>query len=254
MARKIPISEIFFSLQGEGLSTGKPCMFVRVAGCNLKCGFAGESTWQCDTWEVMYNVKASYTPSELAEEVLSKYPRNHKGPKKIVITGGEPLLYASELKEFIIQVSGKESSIVTYEVETNGTLDQKLQELTDELGEYRVRFNISPKLSNSGMNPSERINPEFFDIVSEYVEGGGDVFFKFVVSREQDYEELKETYFPLLEGYLGPDWRSYVSLMPAMISKDDMEAKRYVWDLCVRTGFSMSPRYHIEVWDNKKGV
>ena len=74
------ISELFFSIQGEGELTGIPSVFVRTSGCNLRC------RW-CDT------KYSSWTPEgenvdieELVEKVCS-YPARH-----VVITGGEPML------------------------------------------------------------------------------------------------------------------------------------------------------------------
>jgi len=75
------IAEIFYSLQGEGKLAGMPSVFVRVAGCNLRC------VW-CDTpyasWEP---VGAEMTAERVAAEVL-KYGAGH-----VVVTGGEPMMF-----------------------------------------------------------------------------------------------------------------------------------------------------------------
>ena len=94
------INEIFYSLQGEGYFTGTPAIFVRFAGCNLRCPF-------CDTNHVPFT---EMTPMEVVEEV-KRYPARH-----VVITGGEPSLQLTEELVEELQVAGKFVA-----VETNGT-------------------------------------------------------------------------------------------------------------------------------------
>ncbi len=72
------VNEIFYSIQGESIYSGVPCVFVRLTGCNLRCSY-------CDT------AYAYYEGVELRiEEILSRVD-NYKCPL-IEITGGEPLL------------------------------------------------------------------------------------------------------------------------------------------------------------------
>ena len=94
------INEIFYSLQGEGLFSGTPCVFVRFAGCNLKCEF-------CDTSHKNFT---NYTCEELVREV-EKYPTKH-----VVLTGGEPTLQITE--ELMLALIDR--GIIVH-VETNGT-------------------------------------------------------------------------------------------------------------------------------------
>ena len=94
--------EIFESLQGEGRNTGRPCIFIRFAGCNLKC------PW-CDT-DVTKRFSAS------AEDILREL-RSFKA-KSVILTGGEPTL-VKEMPELIAALREKGYWIA---VETNGTL------------------------------------------------------------------------------------------------------------------------------------
>lgn len=94
------INEIFYSIQGEGAYTGTPCVFVRFAGCNLRCAF-------CDTNHEPYK---DYTDKEIMREI-EKYPSNH-----VVLTGGEPSLQITE--EFMLMLLDNGKFI---HVETNGT-------------------------------------------------------------------------------------------------------------------------------------
>ncbi len=100
------VSEIFRSLQGEGKNQGRPCTFVRLAGCNLRCAW-------CDTsyaWEGGEEMSVT--------EVLDRVWLQNV--KHICITGGEPLLQ----KEEVLELLGKFSLHgYTVEIETNGTLD-----------------------------------------------------------------------------------------------------------------------------------
>jgi len=94
--------EIFESLQGEGRNTGRPCVFIRFAGCNLSC------PW-CDT-----DVKTRFT---LSLEDLLKEVRAFKA-KSVILTGGEPTL----VKEMPELVAALKNSGCWIGVETNGTI------------------------------------------------------------------------------------------------------------------------------------
>ncbi len=100
------VSEIFRSLQGEGRNQGRPCTFIRLAGCNLRCAW-------CDTshaWEG--GTRMSVT------EVLDRVWLLNG--KHICITGGEPLLQRDEVIELLKKF---DRHGYTVEIETNGTRD-----------------------------------------------------------------------------------------------------------------------------------
>ncbi|MCK9579468.1 MAG: radical SAM protein [Methanoregula sp.] len=100
------IAEIFRSLQGEGKNQGKPCLFIRLAGCNLRCHW-------CDT-------PASLTGGmEMSlDAVLEQVWRTN--PPYVCITGGEPLLQADELEPLLASLHKRGTAI---DIETNGTID-----------------------------------------------------------------------------------------------------------------------------------
>ncbi len=100
------LAEIFFSLQGEGKNQGRPCLFIRLAGCNLHC------RW-CDTGYALGNGR-DIAPDVILEQVW------RRNPKLICITGGEPLLQAGELEPLLASLHRKGIAI---DIETNGTLD-----------------------------------------------------------------------------------------------------------------------------------
>lgn len=94
------INEIFYSLQGEGHYTGTPAVFVRLAGCNLRCSF-------CDTEFESYT---EMTEAQIVDAVL-QYPTQH-----VILTGGEPTL---QLTSSLLEALGQAQRIV--HIETNGT-------------------------------------------------------------------------------------------------------------------------------------
>jgi len=94
------INEIFYSLQGEGHYTGTPAVFIRFAGCNLKCSF-------CDTDFTSFT---EMSEDDIVNEI-NQYPTNH-----IVITGGEPTLQLTTTFVNKLHEAGK-----FVQIETNGT-------------------------------------------------------------------------------------------------------------------------------------
>jgi 7-carboxy-7-deazaguanine synthase len=108
---KAKISEIFESIQGEGIYLGAPQVFVRFFGCNMACGY-------CDTRPTDFREVASL---ELLNEV-----RRFSDFHSVALTGGEPLLQADFLREFLPRL--KAYSMRTY-LETNGTLPEALSEV-----------------------------------------------------------------------------------------------------------------------------
>ena len=104
------INEIFSSIQGEGPVVGYKQLFIRFCGCNLNCDY-------CDTEFLQGQI---YTPQSLAEKIISEY--NLETFHSISLTGGEPLLSAEFLAEFIPLVASKTKIYL----ETNATLSDKL--------------------------------------------------------------------------------------------------------------------------------
>ena len=81
MKNKFPVAEIFDSIEGEGKRTGYMAVFVRFAGCNIRCTY-------CDT---AYALKESDAEEFLTKEELLGRIRSYPW-KRITFTGGEPLL------------------------------------------------------------------------------------------------------------------------------------------------------------------
>ena len=125
---KAKIKEIFQSIQGEGLSVGEKQLFIRFAGCNLNCAY-------CDTDFSVENSK-EYTKDELLKEV-EKYDA-----KTLSLTGGEPLLHADFLLEFL------PSANKNIYLETNGTLFQELDKIKDYIDVVAMDIKLESATKN----------------------------------------------------------------------------------------------------------
>lgn len=127
------ICEIFYSLQLEGAMVGYPAVFLRFSGCNLNCYF-------CDT-KYAFNEYKNMSLLEV-EKTVSTY-----GCKRIIFTGGEPLLHANFIKLFIDSYNKK----YNYFLETNGTIWVDFASLFDHIV-------VSPKFDNLNYEVLEKYN------------------------------------------------------------------------------------------------
>ncbi len=228
----LPISEIFFSIQGEGLNLGQPSVFIRLYYCNLYC------VW-CDskyTWENWKNAREGIDFIALSLEdiikIISKYDCKH-----VIITGGEPLIHQSKLSK-LVQALKERGYYV--EIETNGTIAP-----SKELIKAVDLFTVSPKLSNSKVKFEQRIRPEVLKVFSNL----DNCVFKFVIQEKEDLEEV----FCIIDDFKID--KSKVFLMPEGVSKEVLE-ERSSWlvEECKKYGFKFTPRLHIMIWGNKRGV
>ena len=230
--------EIFHTLQGEGASLGAPAIFLRLSLCNLHCHWCDTPytwNWEGTPWPHQDGVKFSkaeqiieLSPDEIAP-LISSYRCD-----RLVITGGEPLLQQAELSELIPLLP----SISFIEVETNGTQIPKR-----EFADLPTQFNVSPKLSNSGIKEEVRFKPDAFRFFSTRE----NAIFKFVVCDATDRAEvldLQNTFeIPSSRIYLMPEGRDAETL------KD-----RSLWlaDICRDYGLHFSPRLHVLLWGNER--
>ncbi len=111
MKTKLKVSEVFYSIQGEGPLSGRPAVFIRLYGCNLKC------KW-CDT---KYAREGENFKIWRIEELMKTIEEKFKGIKEITITGGEPLLQEGVYSLFEKLI--KNGWVVC--LETNGSLPLK---------------------------------------------------------------------------------------------------------------------------------
>lgn len=209
--------ELFYSIQGEGSRTGCPAVFLRLAGCNLRC------QW-CDT-KYSWGKGIAVDEAELAEQIMS-----FESPG-LVITGGEPMLQAEALEKLLAQLPDS----LYVEVETNGSLPP-----TPGLVQRVNQWNVSPKLPHAG-NAAPAVNAEALKQFS----ATGRAWFKFVVQGPQDWPVITELGLP----------RERIILMPCATTKEQLEAASpAVVQLCLEQRVRFGSRLHIALWGDKKGV
>jgi 7-carboxy-7-deazaguanine synthase len=218
------VAEIFQSVQGEGLLTGTQSVFVRAAGCNLRC-------WYCDTPYASWEPEGDdLSVEEIARQVFD-YDCDH-----VVLTGGEPMLFA----ELIPLCEMLKQQDLHLTVETAGTL--YLPVLCDLMS-------ISPKMQNSA--PGESTNqrwqqrhertrhaPEIIRrLVDEYP-----YQIKFVVDQPEDLSDINE--YLELHPWVS---RERVLLMPQGRTAGEL-AEKAVWlePYCQTNDLHFCPRKHAE--------
>lgn len=280
---KIKVSELFYSLQGEGQYVGVPSIFLRTFGCNFTCGGFGMPRGQISTERDNINVSAYNNYNELplvstgCDSFASWDPRfKHLSPlleinqivnkmkellpggtfgrdKHLIITGGEPLLgWQRSYPELLIACIAMGLTHLTFE--TNGT-----QPLSEELWGFlnskavfpglEVTFSISSKLPCSGEKWEDAIRP---DIVKEYVKiKDHRSYFKFVVSTQQDVEDAMRA----KAEYEAAGINIPVYLMPVGGVNSVYELnERQVADFCRDNGLRFSPRIQVPLYKNAWGT
>ncbi len=224
------ISEIFYSVQGEGTLTGVPSVFVRTSGCNLRC------RW-CDTPYASWKPEGkTLSPAEILSTVRSHSPARH-----VVLTGGEPMI-APELPELCALLRTEGFHIT---IETAGTIAPS--------GIACDLASISPKLANSTPHEGEidatwiarheatRYQPEIIASWLTHYE----TQLKFVVSSESDLTEITALALPA----------DRILLMPEGTTPQALAAKTtFVVEACKRLGYRYCPRVHIDLFGNTRGT
>ncbi|MEN9577020.1 MAG: hypothetical protein RJA70_29 [Pseudomonadota bacterium] len=225
------VSEIFHSLQGEGPNAGTPCSFLRLADCNLSCAWCDSSyTWNFEKYDRETEVK-QLSVTEVAEQLA---PCNH-----LVITGGEPLLQQKRIPLLLQALDSKRAGRCV-EVETNGTLLPN-----DALWARINQWNVSPKLGNAKDPLSRRILRPTLSVFS----ASDRAYLKLVVESDEDLSEARE----LVDALNWP--KSRVLLMPQARTPAELAAlSPWVAAACIANGFRYSPRLHIALWGERRGV
>lgn len=230
--------EIFHTLQGEGPSLGAPAVFLRLSLCNLHCRWCDTPytwNWEGTPWEHQDGIKFSKVEQiiELSSEEIMTLILGYRCDR-LVITGGEPLLQEAELVELRKLLPPE----IAVEIETNGTRIPGTAFLASP-----VQFNVSPKLSNSGMKAELRLKPETLRFFGQLPAA----YFKFVVCDESDLAEVRD----LQDRFEIPSSRIF--LMPEGRDADTLQT-RSLWlaDICRDRGFRFSPRLHVLLWGNER--
>lgn len=212
------VNEIFYSIQGEGKFVGHPGIFVRLSGCNLNC------SW-CDTEHSMYQDFIVEDVLEIINTTFDKAIEFNTFFKRfkpfLIFTGGEPLLQFDEILNFM-DIFDRKWDI---HLETNGTI---LDDLLTIKFDY---ISFSPKRIEDVV----RIN-KFLDDTNY---------------RDFDIKVVSDGIT------MNFDMIKYATMMMPLTTfepEDDRLCKIRVWELCKNFGKIYSPRLHIDLFGNKKGV
>ena len=225
------IAEIFYSIQGEGSLVGVPSVFIRTSGCNLRC------IW-CDTPYTSWHPEGSDVTLDRILQHVSEYPASH-----VVVTGGEPMI-APQVRDLTNRLRGAGLHIT---VETAATV---FVPVACDL------MSISPKLKSSvpldreegrwaAQHERLRFQPDILRrLMSEY-----SYQLKFVVSSIEDLDEI-ETICAATGAA-----NERVMLMPEGTRRKDIH-ERSLWmvEICKSKGYRFSPRLHVDLWGDRRGI
>jgi len=181
------VSEIFSSVQGEGLLAGRRQVFIRLPGCNLKCSFcdtvsSGNPAY-CRLEAIPGRGDFKLLPNPLrAEDVAAVaaafgLPLHHS----VSLTGGEPLLRTSFIRELVPLLRGTRRGIY---LETNGTLPERLSEVIDLVDIVAMDFKLP---STTGLPPFWNEHEHFLKIAA-----AREIFVKIVVGEETTFREIEK--------------------------------------------------------------
>lgn len=238
---KVSGDQIFATLQGEGITTGSKAIFLRLHFCNLACG--KKDGWQCDTgytwdrdraefWQESQDWPYLETANKVKRLWFDEFSENTPDDeKRLVITGGEPLLQQKKIAELIGYLPNWK-----FEIETNGTIkpDKKL---------YGCQINCSPKLSNSGNSKEKRYKPEVLKAINEMPNS----WFKFVVTGLGDLDEIS---YIAQECHINPE---KILIMPEGHTKDVTDAHlSKVKEEVEKRGWKITERKQLEWFGNKR--
>ena len=250
----IYLVEHFYSIQGEGRYIGRPSLFFRFGGCNMRCeGFGckertpeGEEVIGCDTvYAVERSFVSEWTPVSKVSELIAVL-ESYDLPSKvdIVFTGGEPLIYAND-PVFIafLEYLHKRGHRITFE--TNATI-------APDFAKYPVFgacvYALSVKLANSLEPRERRLKP---GVITMIAASSKESFFKFSIAGENidaalddEIEEIS-SFAPTLE----------IFCMPVGGTKKEIEKNTPpLIEYCKERGYTFSDRLHIRLWDINRGV
>lgn len=231
------ISEIFYSIQGEGQLTGVPSVFIRTSGCNLRC------KW-CDTPYASWNPEGKKISIDEIISEVRKFKAEH-----VVLTGGEPMI-APEIHELTSMLRSYGYHIT---IETAGTIPPN--------GIECDLASLSPKMGNSTpdigsidqgwINRHEETRIKAIHILRDWIYQSKDYQFKFVISTREDLDQavsMMVDNFPDI-----PRWK--VQLMPEGIDSSTISNRLcMIAELCKEIGYRLSDRLHIHLFGNTRGT
>jgi organic radical activating enzyme len=278
---KIKVSELFYSIQGEGRYLGVPSVFLRTFGCNFKCdGFGmpkGELSVErfkvdadtikeykklplvstgCDSyasWDPRFkHLSPVISVNSIVESICEILPNKKWVDEHLVITGGEPLLgWQRSYTDLLSHDLMKSLKELTFE--TNGTqmLEKELVTFLNQWKRNREKnsltFSVSPKLTISGEDWNEAIKPE---VIHQYQDVGF-VYLKFVVASEEDLQDAERAVNEYHKnGFTGPVYLMPCGGVDSVYSLNN----RTVAEMAMRKGWRYSDRLQVPLFKNEWGT
>lgn len=232
----LTVSEVFGpTVQGEGPSAGRRCVFIRLGLCNLDC------SW-CDTpytWDWTGKNGPPQDRSLLDRvEVTDLLARAAElsDPCVLVISGGEPLVQRAALGPLVMSARARGWEV---EIETNGTLAP-----TIDLAAWVTRWNVSPKLPHSGVPSTKAIVPEALRTLADL-----DACFKVVAATPADIDLAhgllcEQLGIPTDRVWIMPEGRDAPTITARLAALADRAIAR---------GFNLTTRLHVLAWGDERG-
>jgi len=212
---ELAVHSIFPSIQGEGPLVGTPSVFVRLAGCNLKCAW-------CDT---DYSLSAVLNLDEIARRIKDRRSGHSGVGKLVVLTGGEPLM-----QNVLPLIRRLRSEGYRIQIETNGTyLCEWAADLRPMTSTMDLTIVCSPK---TPLQTEMEWDCEFW----------GRIVWKYVLSIK---EGVDRDYIPL-NVYRPPrEHRGELFVQPMDEGDEDRNAANL--DLCVAASMAMGYRLGVQL-------
>jgi 7-carboxy-7-deazaguanine synthase len=219
---EIKITELFYSIQGEGLLAGVPCAFIRLAGCPLRCRF-------CDT---VYSLDANAGKKISIDDIVKKLQEFKAS--YTVITGGEPMIsphigrLCEKIKELDCHITIESSGI------------KFIENLCCDL------ISVSPKLSNAYENKEDKNKYLKIDELQKLIDNY-DYQLKFVIDKKDDIAEVLQVLKELKNIV-----HKKILLMPQAKTVSGYISKSHlVAELCKENNFIFSPRLQLIFGETK---
>jgi organic radical activating enzyme len=284
---KIKVSEIFYSLQGEGRFVGVPSVFLRTYGCNFTCsGFGckpGEKSTGADevaktvelykdfnslplvdtgcdsyaSWHPAFkHLSPTYTTEELVTHMTDLTPnrrwvQENGNDVHLVITGGEPLLGWQRAYQELLE-HPRMANLKNITFETNGT-----QKLHEDFKHYLLKWKENWKCREVTFSVSAKLSASGEkweeaicpDVVCDY-QNYGHTYLKFVVETDEHIEDARRA----TKEFRDAGFTGTIYLMPqGGVVKPYESNKVRIADICCAEGWNYSPRLHVDLWGNGWG-